>query len=73
MSGNVTARDRVWAAIYDQHGRFRMRDVKRMIDREDRPSDETIRRVLRSAADLGVLKHYPNSPYYEMNDRRPRL
>ena len=65
MCGNVTARDRVWAAIMQQRGQFKIRNVKSEIEYGERPSDETIRRVLRAAAELGVVRHYSNSPYYE--------
>lgn len=64
----MTARDRVWAAIMQQRGQFKMRNVKSKIEYGERPSDETIRRVLRSAAELGVVRHYSNSPYYELAD-----
>jgi len=51
-----------------QRGQFKMRNVKSKIEYGERPSDETIRRVLRSAAELGVVRHYSNSPYYELAD-----
>lgn len=69
---DVTARDRVWAAI---HGAtefgpsFDVGKVRRQIDRDHRPSDETIRRVLRAATETGVLDHRDGSPYYQLNDR----
>lgn len=70
MSGEITPRDRVWAAIYQQHGQFKVKNVKFKIDREQRPSDETIRRVLRAGKELGVIKHTNGSPYYELQDGR---
>ena len=71
MCGNVTARDRVWAAIIQadknrSRDRFKIGHVRRGIDYRDRPSDETIRRVLRSAEELGIIDHYSNSPWYEV-------
>lgn len=72
MSSSITARDRVWAAIVDQQNTtFKVADVARQIRRQDgveygdEPSDETIRRVLRSATELGILKHTSGSQYYK--------
>jgi hypothetical protein len=67
MSGsNPTARDRIWAAIITQDGQFQVADIREAITSNDRPSDETIRRVLRAGAELGVIDHYSNSPYYRL-------
>lgn len=64
MSGhNITPRDRVWAAIIKQAGRFQVTDVREAIAGE-RPSDETIRRVLRSATELDIVTHQSGSPYW---------
>jgi hypothetical protein len=70
MSGEMTARDRVWSAIVQSHEtRFKVSGLKRQLRRddvdEDVPNDETIKRVLRAATDLGVLKHTSGSPYWE--------
>jgi hypothetical protein len=46
--------------------RFKIDHVRWGIDHGDRPSDETIRRVLRSAEELGIIDHYSNSPWYEV-------
>lgn len=73
MSSNVTARDRVWAAIEQQSGKFQLRDVKTEIDFDERPSDETIRRVLRAGEELDVIKHFSNSPNYEKKDNGGRF
>jgi hypothetical protein len=65
MSGsNITARDRVWAAIVKQEGRFQVADVREAITSDNRPSDETIRRVLRSATELHIIEHRSGSPYW---------
>jgi hypothetical protein len=75
MSGEMTARDRVWAAVLNVHNtRFDVDDIRRTIRRDiddpsyddDRvPNDETIKRVLRAATELGVLKHTSGSPYWK--------
>jgi hypothetical protein len=65
-STEPTARDRIWAAIITRDSRFRVSDIREAINSNDRPSDETIRRVLRAGAELGVIDHYPNSPYYSL-------
>lgn len=70
MSSNVTARDRVWAAIHQQRGKFKLRNLKMGMDYDDQPSDETIRRVLRAAEELGVVSHFSNSPYYKKTENR---
>jgi Fe2+ or Zn2+ uptake regulation protein len=67
----VTARDKVHAAVWKTARRrngFKLKQVRLNMDIDDRPSDETIRRVLRSLVELGVLKHTENSPYYELSD-----
>jgi Fe2+ or Zn2+ uptake regulation protein len=61
----VTARDRVWAAIMEQRGRFKVSTIAHEIEIDERPSDETIRRVLRAAVELGVIEHKEGSPYYK--------
>lgn len=69
MSGDVTPRDRVWAAILKSGcngNSFKVASVRREIDFENRPSDETIRRVLRAGKELGVIKHTSGSQYYEL-------
>jgi hypothetical protein len=62
-SHSITPRDRVWAAIIKQAGRFQVADVREAIA-GDRPSDETIRRVLRSATELDIVTHQSGSPYW---------
>lgn len=71
MSSNPTARDRVWAAILKEGANgssFKVGAIRRKIDYDDRPSDETIRRVLRAGKELGVIKHRDGSPYYKLAD-----
>lgn len=36
---------------------------------KESPSDETIRRVLRAAEDLGTIDHYSNSTRYEFPEQ----
>ncbi len=71
MSGDISARDRVWAAIIDQQNtRFDVDSIKRQIRHQDgvefgdEPNDETIKRVLRAADELGILEHTKGSPYW---------
>lgn len=78
MSGNVTARDRVWTALLKMpYGPFTVEELKENMRDDDQvddylglayanslPSDETIRRVLRAAAELDVIDHDPGSKYY---------
>jgi hypothetical protein len=77
---DATARDMVHAAVHEAahnsiHDRFKFGNVKRAmtleldVDRDEVPSDETIRRVLRSLDELGVLAHRDNSPYYELAEQ----
>lgn len=70
MSGDVTARDRVWAAILEagRHGRFKVSSVESRMDFDERPSTETIRRVLRAGKALGVIEHTDGSPYYSLSE-----
>ena len=71
----VTARDKVHAAIWKTARRrngFKLKQVRLEMDIDDRPSDETIRRVLRSLVELGVLEHRKNSPWYEIADEYSR-
>ncbi len=71
MSGhNITPRDRVWAAIFKQQGRFQIANVRARITSSERPNDETIRRVLRAGTELGVIDHQPDSPYYRVRARQ---
>jgi hypothetical protein len=60
----VTARDRVWAAMVREHprtvDRIREEIEEDSID-EEPPSDATIRRCLRSAKELGLLRQPGNS------------
>jgi hypothetical protein len=73
MSGSMTARDRVWSAIVQAHNsRLDVSEVRRQIRRDDideePPNDETIKRVLRAATELGVLDHMSGSPYWDKSD-----
>lgn len=73
MSGEMTARDRVWAAVVRAHNtRLDVTEVKRQIRRDDVdddvPNDETIKRVLRAATELGVLDHTSGSPYWNKSE-----
>lgn len=67
----TTARDRVFAAVLEETRHtpsFKLKTLKTNFPVSDRPSDETIRRVLRSLTRLGVLEHRDGSPYYELSD-----
>ena len=69
MGGRMTARDRVWSAIVQTHDtRLDVSGVRRQIRRDDidddPPNDETVKRVLRAATELGVLDHTSGSPYW---------
>jgi len=67
----ITQRDRVFAAVLEstRFGRtFRLKSVRHEFPIDDRPSDETIRRVLRSLTQLGVVEHTDGSPYYRLSD-----
>lgn len=78
MATHITPRDRVWAAVREQTGEFRRRDVWRTIRyqtvpaeaAEGLPSDETIKRTLSAMVDLGVLEHERHSAYYRLARRR---
>lgn len=75
MSGELTARDRVWSAIVQAStSRLDVSEVRRQIRRDDiegePPNDETIRRVLRAATELGVLEHTSGSTYWT---KRPHI
>lgn len=70
MGSETTPRDRVWAAIIKNGAngnRFKVGQVAREIDYDDRPSEETIRRTLRAGKDLGVIAHTSGSPYYKLS------
>lgn len=66
MSDEISVRDRIWAAIIEQKKGtgFTVETIREEIEPDNRPSDETIRRVLRSGTELGVIEHRSNSPYY---------
>lgn len=73
MSGAMTARDRVWSAVVQTHNtRLDVDEVRRQIRRdeidEEPPNDETIKRVLRAATQLGVLEHQKGSPYWSKSE-----
>lgn len=77
-SDEVTARDKVHAAVHETATKYRRMTVDKVrrsmtleldVDRDEVPSDETIRRVLRSLDELGVLSHRDNSPYYRLSER----
>jgi len=60
----------------DEHNvRIDVSDIQRQIRRQDgvehgdEPADETVKRVLRSAADLGVLDHTSGSPYWKKKSK----
>jgi Fe2+ or Zn2+ uptake regulation protein len=67
---DATQRDRVWAAVLEQSGRFETGDLYDDLpdSHYDRPSHETIKRVLRAATELGVVAHKPKSPTYRIRD-----
>lgn len=67
----ITARDRVWAAVLDERLNTTVARVHRRIDREHRPSKETVRRVMKSMSELGVLDHTPGSPNWKIADDGP--
>jgi len=75
MSGEITARDRTWAAIIaaGRHGDFKVDNVLWQMDRDDRPSRETVRRVLRGATELGVVDHKAGSRYYSLSVDADRI
>jgi hypothetical protein len=66
MDDNITARDQVWAAItrFEPGVEFTIEHIRSKISPDSRPSDETIRRTLRSATELDAVLHKSNSPYY---------
>lgn len=72
MANEPSASDRVWAAIINQGSfRFKIGDVRRKVremgaESDELPSNETIRRRLRAAEELGVVEHTKNSPYYRL-------
>jgi len=73
MSGSMTARDRVWSAVVQAHNtRLDVSEIRRQIRRDDiekePPNDETIKRVLRAATELGVLEHTSGSPYWTKSE-----
>jgi KaiC/GvpD/RAD55 family RecA-like ATPase len=68
--GKLTARDVVWASICAQGRSTTFNQVKNTIPEDRRPSDETIRRVLRAATEAGVLEHAPNTHRYKHTDGR---
>lgn len=74
MSGDITARDRVWAAIINIHSpAFDVDDIRQKMppDHYDDsvPSDETIKRVLRAATEMGILRHTSGSPYWKKKSK----
>jgi Fe2+ or Zn2+ uptake regulation protein len=75
MSGEITARDRTWAAIIaaGRHGNFKVDSVLRKMDYDEQPSRETVRRVLRSASELGVVDHKAGSQYYSLSVDADRI
>lgn len=71
MSGDVTARDRIWSKIIKlgiAHTRFEVYQIQNSIEEDARPSEETIRRVLRAGTELDVIEHTEGSPYYSLKD-----
>lgn len=72
MSETVTARDKVWAALLDNHAgySFKLESVHRdlVLEHDQAPSEETVRRVLKSAAELGVVDHSSGSPHYRLSE-----
>lgn len=70
MGQTVTARDRVWAWIANRktsHS-WTLKNVDPEGDWDDRPSEETIRRVVKAAEELGVVEHSSGSPYYRVTE-----
>lgn len=77
MATNITRRDRVWAAVLEQSGEFRRRDVKRSLRYQKapgeavrkQPSGETVKRTLSAMVELEVLEHDQGSPYYRWREK----
>lgn len=70
MTNDITARDRVWSVIIQlgiKHTRFEVYQIQNCIEEDVRPSEETIRRVLRAGRDLGVIER-ESSGRYSLND-----
>ncbi|ERG93942.1 hypothetical protein [Haloquadratum walsbyi] len=67
-SSPVTPRDRVWSGVVNEvETEFTVADIKSRLRRdgyEGEPSEETIKRVLRSMDELNVIQHKDGSPYY---------
>ncbi|ERG93902.1 hypothetical protein [Haloquadratum walsbyi] len=67
-SSPVTPRDRVWSGVVTKtETEFTVADIKSRLRRdgyEGEPSDETIKRVLRSMDELNLIQHTDGSPYY---------
>ncbi|CCL97829.1 uncharacterized protein HQ_2095C [Haloquadratum walsbyi DSM 16790] len=65
----VTPRDRVWSSVVDESKtEFTVSDIKSRLYQDgydEIPSEETIKRVLRSMTELNVLRHKKGSPYYD--------
>ncbi|ERG94037.1 hypothetical protein [Haloquadratum walsbyi] len=67
-SSPVTPRDRVWSGVVTEADtEFTVADIQSRLRRdgyEGEPSEETIKRVLRSMGELNVIQHTDGSPYY---------
>lgn len=68
MADDATQRDLVWAAVLEQSGSFETGDLYDELpdNHYERPSHETIKRVLRAGTELGVLSHRRKSPLYSI-------
>jgi hypothetical protein len=64
----VTPRDRVWSSVVNEpNTEFTVADIQSRLRRdgyEGEPSEETIKRVLRSMGELNIIQHKKGSPYY---------
>lgn len=70
MDHDVTARDRIWAAIlrHVRHGdAFSIASVRQEMHFDHRPSDEEIRRVVQAGLEIGAIEETP-SGYYTATD-----
>jgi hypothetical protein len=67
----VTPPERVWSSVVtESHTEFTVADTQSRLRRdgyEEEPSEETIKRVLRSMDELNVIQHKTGSPYYNKN------
>lgn len=72
--GDVTPRDRVWAAaleVAEEEMRFQTRHV--YVAMGDPPSHKTIQRTLRAMSDLDILTHSKGSRYYRSSPKMRKI